>query len=153
MPNKTAAPKTSLMTGLLLVSIIANLFLVGVVASSRCSTQHKFFGPMALATPHGEYMAEWMERYLDATDAAAFREAFEPQATPLKQAHEAVRLAVEEAAAAFEKDPADPDALHAALNRLAQAKGEVHEVIAKIMQDADTKLSPEGRRRLADLTR
>ncbi|MGB9152162.1 MAG: periplasmic heavy metal sensor [Alphaproteobacteria bacterium] len=155
MPNNFLAPhhKTSVLAGTLLVSVIMNLFLVGVVAGIVPGMKHKFFGPMALAAPHGEYMVEGMTRYLDQPDAAAFRDSVQSQVSALKQAHERVRQATKDVAAVFEQDPPDPTALQTALDHLGEAKAEVNAAVGKIVQDADAKLSPEGRHRLAELTR
>jgi len=75
MPSKFSTPrhKTSILAGALLVSVILNLFLVGMFAGVVPGKKHKSFGPMALAAPHGEYLVEGMTRYLDQPDAAAFK--------------------------------------------------------------------------------
>ena len=80
MPNRFSTPrsKTSLLVGTLFVSVVLNLFLVGVMAGG-VGAKHKHFGPMALATPHGEYLVDGMTRYLDQPDAAAFREVVQAQ--------------------------------------------------------------------------
>jgi uncharacterized membrane protein len=145
--------KPSLLIGALLVSVILNLFLLGVLAGFVPGAKHRSFGPMVLAAPHGEYMADWMTRYLNPPDAASFQAAFQPQAAALKQAHDHVRQAIKDVATAFEQDPPDRAALQTALDRLSQAKTEVNDVVEKIVQDADAKLSPEGRHRLAELAR
>jgi uncharacterized membrane protein len=136
----------------LFISALLNLFLVGVFVGVVPHMKHKAFGPMALAAPHGEYMVEGMTRYLDPSDASAFRDAFKSQADALKQAHDHVHQAMNDLAGVFEQDPPDEAALQSALQRLAQAKTENNDAVGKIIQAAYTKLSPEGRRRLADLT-
>jgi uncharacterized membrane protein len=155
-PNKgeKTGAKKPLLTGILLVSVILNLFLVGIVAGVvPLGAKHKGFGPMVLATPHGAYMVEWMERYLPPADAALFQEAFQKQADALKQAHDQARDAVKDVASAFEQDPVDQEALQAAMDHLSKAKAEVNDAVALIVKDASSKLSPEGRRRLAELAR
>jgi len=136
----------------LFISVVLNFFLAGAFLGLVPHMKHKSFGPMVMAAPHGEYLVERMAHYLDPADASAFRASFKSQAAALKQAHEHVRQAINDLASAFQQDPQDATALQTALDRLTQAKGEVNDVVGKILQDAYTKISPEGRRRLADLT-
>jgi uncharacterized membrane protein len=137
---------------ILFMSVLLNLFLVGVVMGIVPHGKHGPFGPMALAAPHGDYMVEWMTHRLDPADADAFREAFRAQADALKQDHEHVRRASDALAAIFQKPQPDPAALQTAMQQLIQAKNRVYETVGKIVETAYAKLSPEGRRRLADLT-
>lgn len=156
MPNNLSAPgsKTSPLIWVLFISVIANLFLVGVLAGGLSrGSHHKHFGPLALATPHGEYMVDWMVRYLNPQDATAFREAFQSQAAALKQSHDQVHQAIKNVAAVFEQTPRDADALQAAIDHLGKAQSALNDVVGKIMQNAYSKLSPDGRHRLAELTR
>jgi uncharacterized membrane protein len=136
----------------LFFSALLNLFLVGAFLGVMPHVKHKSFAPMALASSHGEYLVGWMTRYLDPSDVDAFRAAYAAQADALKQAHAHVHQATGNLASVFEQDPPDPAALQAALDRLAQARAEVNAAVGKALQTAYTKLSPEGRRRLADLT-
>jgi uncharacterized membrane protein len=135
----------------LFISVLLNLFLVGAFLGVVPHVKHKSFGPMALAAPHGEYLVGWMTRYLDPPDADAFRQAYTAQAGALKQAHSHMHQAVNDLATVFQQNPPDTVALQTALDRLARARGEVNDTVDKILQSAYTKLSPEGRRRLADL--
>jgi uncharacterized membrane protein len=135
----------------LLVSALLNLFLVGVFLGVVPHVKHRQFGPMALAAPHGEYLVDWVSRYLDLRDADAFRESFKSQADALKHAHAHVHQAIGELSSVYQQDPPDAAALQTALDHLAKARDEVNDVIGKILQSSYTKLSPEGRHRLADL--
>jgi uncharacterized membrane protein len=153
MPNentKTRPPKP--VAWALLISVLLNLFLVGVFLGVVPHVKHKSFAPMALASSHGEYLVGWMTHYLDPKDAAAFRDAFATQADALKTAHSHVHQAIGDLADVYQQDPPDPAALKTALDHLARAKSEVNGVVGKILQTAYPKLSPEGRRRLADMT-
>ncbi len=88
------------------VSVIANLFLIGILASGVWrSSHHAHFGPMALSVSHGDYMVDWMVRYLDKEDAAAFRESVKSQGDALKQAHDQVRKAITDVSNAYQQDP------------------------------------------------
>jgi uncharacterized membrane protein len=152
-PNESAAARSRFtpVAWTLFVSVLLNLFLVGAFLGLVPHVKHRTFGPMVLAAPHGEYLVDWMLRYLNPHDADTFREAFKSQTDALKQAHDHVHQATSELATVFQQDPPDPTALQAALDHLAQARGEVSNAIGKILQAAYIKLSPEGRRRLADL--
>lgn len=140
-----------MVTWALLVSVTLNLFLTGALASVMCADRHKPFGPMALAAPHGEYTVDWMARHLDQQDAGVFREAFQAHAEALKRDHARLHQAMTDVATAFEQDPQDAAALQSALDRLNQAKVDVDGEVGKIAQDSYGKLSPDGRRRLAEL--
>lgn len=153
MPNdpiKARPPK--LVAWALLVSVLLNLFLVGVFLGIVPQAKHKSFAPLALASAHGEYLTGWVTRYLDPKDADIFREAVKAQTEALKEAHSHVHQAINDLAGVYGQDPPDKAALQTALDRLARARAEVNEVVGTILQTAYTKLSPEGRRRLADLT-
>jgi uncharacterized membrane protein len=76
----------------------------------------------------------------------------QPQADALKQAHAHVRQSIKDVAAAFEQDPPDQDALQAAIGRVKQAKAEVNDVVGTIIETVYMKLSPDGRRRLTEMT-
>jgi uncharacterized membrane protein len=149
-PSRTLA----LASGTLLASVLLNLFLVGVVLGigGHHHGHHRSFGPLALEAPHGEYLVGWMVRYLDPPDAQVFRDAFKAEEDNLKQAHAHMRQATAELASAFAQNPPDPAALQAAEAHLAQARIEANDVVGRIVQAAYTKLSPEGRQRIADLT-
>jgi len=136
----------------LFFSALLNLFLVGAFIGVVPHVQNKPFTPLALASSHGEYLVGWMTHYLEPADANALRAAYNTQADALKQAHAHVHQAVGDLASVYEQDPPDPAALQAAIDRLAQARAEVNATVGKILQAAYTKLSPEGRRRLADIT-
>jgi uncharacterized membrane protein len=138
--------------GVLSASVLLNLFLVGVLAGG-VGSRHKHFGPMALTAPHGEYMSAWIGRYLDPADATAFHDAVQGQAMALKQAHDHVQQATKDVATVFEQDPPDEAALQASLDRFGTAKAEVNASVERIVQDSFPRLSPEGRRRLGELTR
>lgn len=152
-PNDLSSSRAKLapVAWALLVSALLNLFLVGAFIGIVPHVKHNHFGPMALAAPHGEYLADWMSRYLDPRDADAFRESFKSQADALKQAHAHVHQAIGELAGVYQQDPPDAAALQKALDHLAAARGEVNDTVGKILQASYAKLSPEGRRRLADL--
>jgi uncharacterized membrane protein len=152
LPNKSATSRVKLLAGMLCISVVLNLFLGGVLAGGAGS-RHKHFGPMALAASHGEYMSQWIGRFLEPTDAAAFGDAVQAQSTALKQAHDHVRQATKDVASVFEQDPPDAVSLQTALDRLGEAKDEVNASVKRIVQDAYLRLSPDGRRRLAELTR
>jgi uncharacterized membrane protein len=136
----------------LFISVLLNLFLAGAFLGVMPHEKHRPFGPMGLAAPHGEYLAGWMERYLDPKDAVAFRDAFDAEADALKKAHDHVHDAINNLATVFEQDPPDAAALQAALDRMAQARAETNEVVGKILQSAYAKMSADGRRRLSDLS-
>jgi|GEM_PF-2151623 uncharacterized membrane protein len=154
--NKISTPrsKISLMAGVLFFSAILNLFLIGVLAGGIAhGGKHRHFGPMVLAAPYGEYMAGWVGRYLDPADAVIFHDAVQSQADALKLAHDHVRQATKDVAVVFEQDPPDAEALQTATERLSEAKAEVNDAVGKIVNSSYAKLSPEGRHRLAELTR
>jgi uncharacterized membrane protein len=156
IPSNLLAPrsKTSPLIWLFLVSIVANLFFVGVLASGVLrGSHHGHFGPMALATHHGEDMVDWMVRYLDKDDAKAFREAVQSHSDELKQAYDQVHQAIAGVSTAYQQDPPDPAALQAAIDHLSEAKSLLNEVVGKILQDSYAKLSPAGRHRLAKLSK
>jgi uncharacterized membrane protein len=137
----------------LFASVLLNLFLAGaLVGGCQGVVHHKSIGPMILTAPHSEYMIEWMTRYLDAHDADAFRAAFDAEAEDLKQAHDQVRQATNDVATLFTQTTPDPGALQAAMTRLRDGKARIQVSVEKILQSAYGKLSPAGRRRLADLT-
>lgn len=138
----------------LFVSVLLNLFLVVVFACSFYGhREERRFTPLSLGRQHGEMMEERLTRYLNPADAAAFHEAMQPQVDMLKTAHDHVHDAMKEVADAYEEEPADPAALQAALDRVKQAKGEVADVVNKIIVDSSAKLSTDGRHRLAEMTR
>jgi uncharacterized membrane protein len=142
------------MAGTLFASVLLNLFLVGVMAGVMPGGgRHHFFAPLALTSPHGEFLLEGMTRYLDPDDASALREVAKSDGAALKEAHENAREAAKAVAAIFEQEPADPQTLQIALDKLGTARGEVDNAMKKIVQDADAKLSPEGRHRLAEVAR
>ena len=153
--NKMNLPsgKTPLVTWILLVSVVLNLFLVGVVAGilPGFGRHHPPLGLMALASPHGDSLDGWIERHLEPADAAAFRDIYKGQSAALKDADLKVRDAVRGVTDAFEREPADQAALQDALKRVKDARAEVHKIVDQITEDAYKKLSPEGRRRLAEL--
>ena len=149
---KPGQTKSTLLAWSLFVSVLLNLFLVGAFLGAAPAMKHKPFGPIALGGPHGEYMVEWMAHYLDPRDADTFRSTFAPQADALKLAHEHMHQALGDVSAVFQQSPPDRDALQKALDRLSQAQTETHNVTDQILQDAYTKLSPDARHRLADLS-
>jgi len=144
-------PRSKPVAWTLFVSVLLNLFLVGAFIGVVPHVKHKTFGPMALGGPHGEYLVDWMARYLDAKDAAALREAVKGQTDALKQAHSHMHRAMNDLATAYKQDTPDPAALQAALDHLDQAKKESYDAVGKILKETSTELSPEGRQRLADL--
>jgi uncharacterized membrane protein len=151
--NKFPSSRTrsSPLLWVLFISTLLNLFLVGAFLGLVPHVKHKSFGPMALAGPHGEYLVDWVSRYLEPKDADAFRDCYKAQADALKKAHKHLHQAVGELSTVYQQDPPDGGALQTALDHLASARGEVDSAIGKVLEDSYTKLSPEGRRRLADL--
>jgi uncharacterized membrane protein len=148
------ARQSSPMLWALVVSIVLNLFLVGVLASNACVLlARKHFALMGLATTHSEQIMDRMIETLDSADAAAFREIVQPQADALKQAHEQVQKAVKAVAAAYAQDPPNSVTLQSAIQTWGQARADLNNVVGKILQDSYGKLSPEGRHRLAELKR
>jgi uncharacterized membrane protein len=157
MPNEVMAHNNKIyrpLIGTLLASMVLNLFLAGALLGIESNVHHTSttFAPMALASPHGEYLVGWLSRYLDPRDADTFRDAFKTQADALTAAHAHVRQATQTVAAVFGQDTPDPQALQNALGDLNRAKNEAKEAAGKILQAAYVKLSPDGRRRLADMT-
>jgi len=152
-PNNSAGSKAgnSLIMGIILVSVILNLFLVGLLAGIVPGLRHRHFGPMALGGYHGESMGQSLALYLEPQDATVFRAIWEPQRQALKQAHQKMHQAMADIATAFEQEPPDPTALRTALDHLAEARAETNGIVGQIIEAADTKLSPEGRHRLAEL--
>ena len=143
-----------IMAGTLFASVLLNLFLVGVMAGVMPGhARHHVFAPLALTAPHGEYLLEGMTRYLDPDDASALREIAKANGAALKEAHENAREAAKAVAVIFEQESADPQTLQIALDKLGTARGEVDNAMKKIVQDANGKLSPEGRHRLAEVAR
>src|SRR5271155_724354 len=69
-PLKSRPPKP--VAWALLISVLLNLFLVGVFLGVVPHAKHKSFAPLALASAHGEYLAGWVTRYLDPKDADTF---------------------------------------------------------------------------------
>ncbi len=154
IPNDPGSPssRTSLLAWTLLASVVLNLFLVGVLAGIvPGGRHHSSFGPLQLAAPYGDSLGGWVERHLDPPDAAIFQEALQAKMDHLKQSHAHVHQAIKDVATIFEQDPADLPALQAALDRLTQAKTELNTTVGAIIQNVYSKLSPEGRRRLAEL--
>lgn len=149
----TKKTKLALLTGVMLISVVLNLFLVGVLAGGLPISKHKCFRPLALSSPHGEFMVGWISRYLEPDDASIFRQVTQIEATKLKEAHEKVHVAILNVSTVFEKEKPDPVALNAALDDLNHAKSEVNNVVAEIIQNTYSKLSVEGRHRLAELSR
>lgn len=151
MPNKVAS-RTSAVKWVLLVSVIVNLFLGGALAGGIPGMHsHKHFALMALATPHSKQMIKRMTHDLGPTDATAFHEVIEPQDAALKQAREQVYESIKAVAAIYEQDPPDPEALRTAIDHLSQSRAALGDVVGTILEDSYTKLSPDGRHRLAEL--
>jgi len=143
-----------LLAGALVVSLVLNLFLVGIVVGLMPrDTSSKHFALMSLASQNGEYISEWLERYLTPADASAFQTAIKSQADALKQTHKQVRDAALNVAAIYDQDSPDPAALQKALDQVKQAKADALDVAGKIILDSYAKLSPDGRHRLVDITR
>ena len=144
-------PSARLVVGTFLLSLILNLFLVGVLVGH--GAKHKTFALVGLEEPHAEDTVAWMTRYLDAGDAALFKEVVQSHMDALKQAHAHAHQAKSDVATVFEMERQDPAVLTVALDKLGKAHAEVEGVVGAIVQDSATKLSPEGRRHLAALTR
>ena len=154
MQNRFFTPRSKLLACTLLASAVLNLFLVGVVVGVvPGAKRHASFAPMALTSPHGEYLVDGMTKYLAPSDAAALRDIVQLHADALKQAHSQVRLATKDVASVFEQDPPDQADLQPALTRMSEAKANVNAVVEKIVEEAYAKLSPDGRHRLSELTK
>jgi uncharacterized membrane protein len=146
--------KTPLVMWFFSVSVVANLFLIGVLAGVVPGlAPHKHFALMGLATSHSKQMIKQMMGSLEPADAAAFQETIQPQADALKQAHDEVHQAVKNVATIYQQDTPDPSALEAAIAHLSQARTALDDVVGKILLDSYAKLSSDGRHRLTELTR
>jgi uncharacterized membrane protein len=149
----TQGRKESLLIVTLLVSVILNLFF-GVWEGFEPGVRGgRHFAPMSLASRHGDFTGESLMRYLTPADAAVFHDAMQPHLDALKQAHEHVHQAIRDVAAIYEQDQPDAAALQTALDRVKQAKADMQDVVNVIIQDSYTKLSADGRHRLADVAR
>lgn len=122
---------------LLVVSLGANLFLGGWIAG-RAFLPH----PPPPPPPGPGGMLERLTRHLSPEDAAILRGAFEPD-TGMRERQHAFHARV---AALLRSEPFDPQALAAAFAADHAARADLGQKLAA----AAARLSPEGRRRLAD---
>ena len=133
---------------LLIVSLAVNLFLGGLYAGQwledwRRGPDFRHLGPMRF---HFGAFVDDLPR--DAQVMA--RDAVERHRGELRAAIGGLRQARRDARAALRAEPFVPQDLEAALSALRQHAGEAHLAMHRAMLELTPKLSPEGRRALAD---
>ena len=129
---------------LLPASLAINVFLGAVIL-----THHGHPGFRPPPPPNPAEMAARMADGLPPADAEILRQAFRAQESALSEAHRGIDSFHDRVRAALEAPVFDPQALTAALSDASRGHAAFDQAMTAAMVDAASRMSAEGRRRLA----
>lgn len=129
----------------LAVSVALNLFLAGMMIA-----WHMRPPPPPPPGPWFERMIQRMSADLPPADRAILQSSYEARRQELDRMDKEVQAAREKVSAAMRAQPYDPAALEAAMAAARDVREPVIETVEQAVAEAATKMSPEGRAKLAD---
>lgn len=132
---------------LLPASLSLNLFLIVFVL---VGLRPHLFGPGPGPRPPYE-MAQRMAEELPTNDGAILREAFAARAGEFERVEAVHRALPERIGAILRAEPLNLAALTAAFTEASEARSKMDAALSAAMVEASSRMSPEGRRALADL--
>lgn len=132
---------------LLPASLALNVFLIVLLA---VGLRPHLFGPGPWPPPPPHEMANRMAEGLPLKDGAILREAFAARAGEFERADAVHRALPERVRAILRAEPLNLSALAAAFNEASEARASMDRALSAAMMEASGKMSPEGRRALAE---
>lgn len=138
-----------------IASVALNLFLVGVIVGPMMGPHDGGFGPEGrnnMPPPQGpSFMLEQAARDLLPEDAQKVRAIFKEERQGFQTRHENLHNVVHNLAEILRQDKPDITALHTAMKE-AHAFGEnMHASMDHALERVATEISPEGRKKIADV--
>ena len=149
----SAAPAARASRGLLLASLALNLFFIGI--SGAYALRHLSPGTPARPGEPARGAAARIERLavaLPADDGARLRQDFGARREAIEAAGSAYREAQERIRVATRAEPFDASALREAMADARSVRQRLEEMLQDVIATAAGRMSPDGRRRLADYT-
>jgi uncharacterized membrane protein len=148
-----AAPAARASRGLLLASLALNLFFIGI--SGAYAVRHLSQGTPARPGEPARGAGARIERLavaLPADDGARLRQDYGSRREAIEAASAAYREAQERIRAATRAEPFDAAALRQVMADARSARQRLEEMLQDVIATAAGRMSPDGRRRLADYT-
>ena len=133
--------------GALLLSLAVNLFLGGMFLS-RLPSHHQ-----GGSEPKVERIIERMAATLPEADGRTLREVYRVHQADFEQLVAELQRSRDEVRRVLTTDPFDQAALQTAFAQQRQRRQAIHEAIHGMLVEGAPRLSPEGRRKLADWRR
>lgn len=135
---------------LVLVSLALNLFFIG--AAGAFFARH-YLGPAASSPSTDRSVAGRIDRLaaqLPSADGEILRAEFRAHQPQIEAARNAYREAQDEIGRILRTEPFDPDAMRRAMAQARAARGVFDQVLHEHLASAASRMSAEGRARLAD---
>lgn len=133
---------------LLLVSLAVNLLLIGAFLGRWAAPGGPPPGPGG--GPMVGHMIEEVGRELSPPDRAILEDAYRAHAKAIDEDWEGHRAAFDAVRQAMRADPFDRAALERAMNAVAEKDAAERAAFAQTLLDASSRMSADGRRRIAD---
>ncbi len=135
---------------LLLVSLALNLFFVGT-AGTMVVRDYLIAPTDAPQFDRSiDFRIERIATRLPSADAALLRSEFAARRGPIETAHDNIQRMREKAHAVLRQEPFDADAMRSAMADIRSARNGFDQAIHGVILAAASKMSPEGRRKLAE---
>jgi uncharacterized membrane protein len=135
---------------LLLTSLALNLFFVGTAGTILIRGYLTTPAETQQFERSVDFRIERIATSLPSADAALLRAEFAARRGAVEAAHDNIQRMREKAHAVLRKEPFDVEAMRAAMADIRTARNAFDQAIHGVVLAAATKMSPEGRRKLAE---
>ena len=136
----------------LLISLVVNLFFVGIIGAMAVHSYLASEPPAAQSRHTAEARIDRIAATLPAPDAAILRAKFDSERSSAEAAHAAFDRSLDQVRTALRSEPFDASALAAAMTDARSERVVLDQVLHKIIAASAAQMSSEGRGRLADWT-
>lgn len=136
----------------LLISLVVNLFFVGIIGAMAVHSYLASEPPITQSRRTAEARIDQIAATLPAADAAILRAKFNSERSSAEAVHAAFERSLEQVRTALRAEPFGASALTAAMADARSERAALDQVLHEIIAAGAAQMSSEGRSRLADWT-